>query len=274
MKKFFSLFLSVILFSTPIYADDFSFPPPVTAPTVPTTANIQTFITPGTATWSKPAGYNSGSTVLIECVGGGAGGRGGNAGGSPQPGGGGGSYKQRILSLGVLGATETVTVGVGGATALLANTGSGGVSSFGTWMSAYGGTGVSISAFAGPSGGNFSTAAISTTTSINDTLGNEGSGGTTGAVARNGYYIGGGGGGTASTAALLAGGSSTWGAGGGGGNNGVSGGTGGTSVYAGQGGNGSATVATACTAPGGGGGGGSVTGTAGCAGQCVITVFP
>lgn len=92
--------------------------------------------TPGSP-WSKPT---KGTMALIECWGAGGGaGRASTATGAS--GGGGGAYVYRIVPLSQLGATETVTVGLGGA----GKTGSqgsgtvGGNSSFGSWVTAYGG---------------------------------------------------------------------------------------------------------------------------------------
>ena len=93
------------------------------------------------ATWSKPAGL---AFVIVEVLGGGGSDGGvalantGSAGG-----GGGGGYSRKKILEASLGATETVTVGAGGAAPAAGdNTGNtGGTSSFGTHASATGGTG-------------------------------------------------------------------------------------------------------------------------------------
>lgn len=249
-----------------------------------TGANVvdqQIFNTSGTWTWTKPT---SGSMVLIECWGGGGGG-GATYQNSPASGwgGGGGEYVRRIMRLSDVGASETVTVGAGGA----GRTGSngpgtaGGNSSFGAHLTAYGGQ-----------GGDGETAQYSTSDAmqlvrsgylrrVDDTFGTytasearsmnfsyEGAGGCvffgndySGARARNAIW------------------------GGGAGGNGRNGGAwlGGTSVYGGAGGAGAqngVSQAVAGTQPGGGGGGGWGTsgggyapGANGGAGRVRVTVW-
>lgn len=60
-------------------------------------------------TWTKPAGLKY---VEVEVVGGGGGGYSGYA--SPGGGGGAGGYSRKIIAAASLGATETVTIGIGG----------------------------------------------------------------------------------------------------------------------------------------------------------------
>lgn len=78
--------------------------------------NVQEFTTPGTSTWTKPAGAK---LVIVECLGGGGGGGGGTrqastvayyGGGA----GGGASYARREIDADDLPATASVTVGAGG----------------------------------------------------------------------------------------------------------------------------------------------------------------
>lgn len=91
-------------------------------------------------TWTKPAGL---SDVKVRVLGGGGGGGAGNSPGGG--GGGGGGYAEEYLDAPALGATETVTVGAGGnkGVAFPGTTpgGSGGTSSFGSFVSASGGGG-------------------------------------------------------------------------------------------------------------------------------------
>jgi hypothetical protein len=97
------------------------------------------------ATWTKPAGLKY---VIVEVQ---AGGGGGGAAWDSETasGGGGGGYSKKIIGASSLGATETVTVGAGGAGGVDSGHGSaGGTSSFGVHCSATGGGG-------GNGGGNF-----------------------------------------------------------------------------------------------------------------------
>ena len=103
--------------------------------------NVQTFTSSGT--WTKPS-LAAGSRVFIQAWGGGGSGSKYSSGG----GGGGGGYNERWLNLSDLGATETITVGAGGAASTTATGNTGGTSTAGSWVSAYGGGGGS-----GSSGG-------------------------------------------------------------------------------------------------------------------------
>ncbi len=138
--------------------------------------DIQVYSSPGSVTWTKPAGARR---VNVICVGGGGGGASGGAvlsGASPNiqggGGGGGGCLVSASFDAAALGATETVTVGAGGtggnavSTAGLNanvagnNGGVGGDSSFGTRLVGYGGGGGSggntTAAAGGGGGGGFS----------------------------------------------------------------------------------------------------------------------
>lgn len=91
-------------------------------------------------TWAKPANLKY---LVIEVVGGGGSGGGGSGGTSNNGGGGcGGGYAKEVLFPQEVGATETVTVGAGGAGSTSFGGGNqGGTSSFGSYLSATGGGG-------------------------------------------------------------------------------------------------------------------------------------
>jgi hypothetical protein len=221
--------------------------------------DVQTFSASGT--WTRPS---TGAYVLVECWGGGAGGGRGNATGNFCHGGGGGGYNYRWVLRSSLAATETVTIGAGGAGGASAGTSgsAGGNTTFGSWVTAYGGVNTG-SAFGG---GMLSTVGSPAIVGLYN----------------HGFYLepslfyGGGG----STSSGSAGGASLWGGGGGGNGCTSTNGTGtagGASQYAGNGGAGGfgTTTGTAGTQPGGGGGGtynGSSAG-AGAAGRCRVTTF-
>lgn len=252
-------------------------------------------------TWTKPSGYSASSRVLLEAWG--AGGSGGRAGaGDGGGGGGGGGYVYRWAILSDLGATETITIGAGGASRTVDNTDGavGGNTTIGTLLTAYGGGGgdgtVSGNGCGGGGGGgNLSAGA----TAVDEAGGNGGNsvGGAGGAIAGDvggsssyggggggsaqsvggGSVHGGGGGGGGHVLTTGAqGGSSYYGGGGGGGGGDTTGGAGGGSSVGGSGGAGStgASAATAGSQPGGGGGGSeSGNSGAGGAGRVRITVF-
>lgn len=200
------------------------------------------------ATWTKPTNLK---WIKVELwAGGGGGGSYANAGG-----GGGGAYNTKIIDVASLGATETVTIGAGGARG-----NDGGKSSFGTHCEAYGGgkgSGASNS-YGGGGGGQLSVGISEGAGGSpvggaggNVSVGGEsyaGGGGSSNSSGTGGksYYGGGGGGGYGGT-----GGASVYGGGGGGGE---SGGAGGTSIFGGAGGAGTGT-GVAGSVPGGGGGG-------------------
>lgn len=248
--------------------------------------NVQTFTSSGT--WTKPS-YAAGSRVLIQCWGGGgAGGKATSAAG----GGGGGYYNERWMTLSDLTSSVTVTV-AGNASGVATNINgtSGNPTTFGSYVSAYGGAGGGNGGQGGGSGGAFSVGDNTNTSSA----GNSGTSplyvaglgglaanscGTTAVPGTDGLYGGGGGGGASGSASTVgaAGGKSVWGGGGGGGGGRTgAGGAGGSSSYGGAGGAGSYNAtATSGSVPGGGGGGVGGTGTsgAGAAGQAIVTVFP
>jgi hypothetical protein len=224
-------------------------------------ANVQVFT--GSGTWTKPTTGTPKLTRVI-CIG--AGGSGGSGygltavGTACSGGGGGGSgvYVDESFNPADLGATESVTVGAGGASVTGVSGGTpghtgngGGNSSFGTvpWVTAYGGGG----------GDGGSTASVA---------GGGGSGGVAGAGG-NGTA---GTGGTAGAGGGLAGGASSTGVGGlnsGSGaaspNSASSGGTGGAGSQGGGGAGGGMSTTTAATGGAGGAGGQTAGGTGGAA---------
>lgn len=88
---------------------------------------ITPFLTSGT--WTK--GDDVGA-ILVKCVGGGGGGGGGAGSGDAGGGGGGAGYSEKLIT--APGATETVTIGTGGASLA-----AGVATTFGAWVSAGGG---------------------------------------------------------------------------------------------------------------------------------------
>jgi hypothetical protein len=242
----------------------------------------QTFTTAGAATWTKPTGVPTNAMAFIQLWGGG--GAGGASIGTTDGtggGGGGGAYVEAWLPVSALGSTETVTVGAGGATSAA----DGGNTTFGSWLTAYGGQGGTNSATGNRAAGGGGGGALSSGSA--NTGGNPQDGGAHGGAAGgadNGNagssaLFGGGGGG----AGQRAGGSSLWGGGGGGGGGNSTNPAGGTSKFGGNGGAGAAATGqtgAAGSAPGGGGGAGGITngtvganGGAGARGEARVTIF-
>jgi hypothetical protein len=237
--------------------------------------DIQTFTSGGT--WTKPA---RGRLAFIECWGGGGGGGGGLGGGG---GGGGGLYVSAWIPLSSLGATETVTVGAGGAARTTDGVGNnGGNTTLGTLVTAYGGQGGgsgSTALNANPGGAGGGSTNTSADVAENRGLNGAGTGGWTNAsvILESGVSPAGGGGGMAAASRSGKGADSTYGGAGGGGcaspspgsNGGVSniGGNGGAGAYGAN--------ATNGTQPGGGGGGVRGTGNTGAGGdgKCKVTVW-
>jgi hypothetical protein len=209
-------------------------------------ADYQVFTADGT--WNKPAGTPDHALVIVEAVAGGGGG-GSNA---YSGGGGGGEYKRVVLRAGDLASAETVIVAASVTARVVGNN-----SSFGSWVTAYGGGfgGNDNSGYRGGGGGGggpFGAGGNGGTGSTSGT-GSVGAGGTAavsaggggagnGIVGLNGYFGGGGGGGGGGGS----GGKSVYGGAGGAGSPGSPG----SSIYGGSGG---ATAADG-QAPGGGGG--------------------
>lgn len=239
------------------------------------------------STWTKAAGLQY---IRVQAWGGG--GSGGashsDSGNSEASGGGGGGYTEKWFLVSELGATETVTVGAGGAAiGPLSNTNTSGNNgantTFGSLLTAYGGgLGTSGNDIGGNGGSSFSQAGGSV---------DAGAGGTE--SAGPGFGTWGGGGGGAFTDAnppidAQAGAVSIYGGGGGGaavrGASSPGAAGGGVSKFGGAGGAGvsSATTATATSgsAPGGGGGAAAVRGAgqtatsgAGGTGRVIVTEF-
>jgi hypothetical protein len=201
-------------------------------------------------TWNKP-GF--GLVAQIEVWGGGGGAAATN-------GGGGGGYNEIWVALADLGATETVTIGAGGTTAA-----QGGNTTFGSWVTAFGGGG----GFNGGGGGGGGGGAFgkgsngSGGSGGSGGAGGGGAGGFSGAGVAASNWSGGGGGGSGSGA----GGQAVGGGGGGGASGGSA--AGGTSYRGGDGGQGGSGDQAV---PGGGAGAGAGSNT-GAGGRCIVTVY-
>lgn len=215
---------------------------------------VNVYDTPGTATWSKPAGA---AFIRVICIGAGGGGGGGTQNNTSSASGGGGGGGSSVAFADLRAAdvpgSVTVTVGQGGGGGAAAGNGTAGTgSSFGTLLTAYGG-------FAGQQGrsASFSQGGIGAPQ------------GNSGPISAAGAHAIGGQGANIATAAST-GFSSEWGGASGG--NGVSGGAavqGGSSVFAGAGGGpGASGPSLRAGSPGGttgtyAGGGGGAAGIAG-----------
>ena len=232
--------------------------------------DVQEFSASGT--WYKPP---RGTTALVRMWGAGGGGS-AHAGGG---GGGGGAFVEIWISLDSLGASETVTIGAGGAV----NT-AGGNTTFGSHATAYGGGGCGNGPSYGGGGGGGQTSAGGTSSSAAGGAGGTPGHGEGGASGNPGLdNPAGGGGGAGGTNVDVDAGSSFWGGGGGAGGNNQATSKAGSSIYGGgggacnnasnpgislYGGNGGAN-GVAGSSPGGGGG----RNAAGGDGKCVVYVF-
>jgi hypothetical protein len=102
-------------------------------------ANLQEFTTSGT--WTKPAGA---TFVMVEALGAGgagAGSTGTNNNSQAGAGGGGGAYLYMIFKATDLTSTVSVTIGAGGVAVANNNGGDGGITTFGSYLTAYAGQG-------------------------------------------------------------------------------------------------------------------------------------
>lgn len=212
--------------------------------------DYQAFTSSGT--WTKPTGAEF---IYAEVWSGGGGGANNTASSTNEMGGSGGEFVSGWFRASALGATETVTVGAGGAGAAngaVADGSTGGASSFGTWLAAVGGNpGKQTSA------NTYATVPRSAVAFLTD-----------GALA--GFISD-----QAGVGFTGAGGKTIYGGGGGGGSD-TGGSTGGTSAYGGNGGGGNNTLntpGTAGTAPAGGGGGSGNNGGGGAGARGEVRVW-
>jgi hypothetical protein len=126
-------------------------------------------------TWTKPAGLKAVRVTVV--AGGGSGGYSqgqgsgkGVSGGGASGGGGAGGFSQKNIAASALGATETVTVGIGGVTYAAGTT-----SSFGTHLTASGGAaGGAINSTSGSAGGGAGGAAASGDLNVSGRAGRSG----------------------------------------------------------------------------------------------------
>lgn len=238
----------------------------------------QVFTSSGT--WNKPA---LGNFAFIECWGGGgSGARSISSSYRGSPGGGGGGYSSRLIPTVSLPASVAVTIGAGGAAATTSPTAGnpGGNTTFGSFLTAYGGRWGSAPSSSGNApypqgglGGGPPGAEVKGSYTEIDDLGST----NTIFAESGGYYGGGGGDGGTYTSPTKSGGSAQYGGGGGGmayRSNGAT--AGGSSAFAGAGGAGGFNAnGTDGGFPAGGGGGcwnGSRSG-AGAGGRCIVTVW-
>jgi len=257
--------------------------------TVTTAQPINYQIFNASSTWTKPSGYGNGSRVHVQAWGGGQGGARATGG----TGGGGGSYVEYWLQLSSFGATETITIGAGGAARTTNGAGNaGGNTTVGSLVTAYGGAngsgGSPLMAGTVNSGSGVTelrpnaifTIGGTSATTLRASLSSGGvafnAAGSTPTLsqanASDGVFGGGGGHSSSGNTTQIAG----WSIYGGGGGGWGTGGTGGSSIYGGSGGTGGTTgTAGSGVQPSGGGGGTTSSGTSGAggAGRVILTVY-
>lgn len=233
--------------------------------------------------WTKPA---CATHVRVHLWGGGGSGGRSQGGSDGAGGGGGGAYAGRLFHASELGATETTTIGNGGASKTTEGAGNAGnPSAFGTQLTANGGMGGGVTNFTDATGGD---GGAQDQTPYD--FGKGGTWGTAAATEGGNAVTGGGGGGGAdggSSDQSGPGGNSSWGGGGGGGSPGIATytflGYGGASGFGGRGGNGAGInnqAAEAGQVPGGGGGahadgwnGGGTSSGVGGDGMCIVITY-
>lgn len=228
--------------------------------------DYQVFTTSGT--WTKPSLAIANNMVVVMAWGAGGGGGASTATNKVGPGGGGGACVIKYLTVGSLTSTVTVTVGAGG----IGDSQSGGNTTFGTYLTAYGGGAGESNTTAGSGSGGGGGGVLGVG---NNGVGGQGAGGnggnpnstfgiggtnsgTSGGDSASG---GGGGGGDNSSGTNGAGGNSEYGGGGGGGASSNAGAAGGSSYCGGGGGAGGANSSPGVSVLGGGGGTSDTNGT-------------
>lgn len=162
---------------------------PASAVTGKGLSNLQAFTAVGANTWSN--NLTVGGSIIVECIGGGGGGIGSGVAVGLGSGGGAGGYCRKRIAASALGATETVTVGSGGAGGVSGggNPGSaGGSTTFGSHCTACGGAG-GITGAAAPGTADGASGGLATSGDINIQGGDGGAGGSLGTSAGNVAFI-------------------------------------------------------------------------------------
>lgn len=220
-------------------------------------------------TWIKPS---EGTLALVSIWGGG--GSGGSQNGKAG-GGGGGACVQRLYRLSDLPSTVAITIAAGGASRASAGNGfTGGTTTFGSLLSAYGGGGGGIAGSFPNGGGGGGSLGAGSTSAGGIGHGPALVGGNPASISGYGADFGGAAGGAGMSSTTLShesGGNAYWGGAGGAGRSDASSKAGGVSLHGGNGGAGNSTATGGF--PGGGSGGTSGVTGAGGAGYCLIYVW-